>query len=225
MTKPSFSSPLRWPAGYDRTRRDQRLPASHFRVSGGTAVDDFVSELSKLRATNIVVTSEMPRRQDGLPYASNDLRTDDPGVAVYCRRRDQDLVFACDRYASPLGNMRGLTLAFEAMRAIERHGSKQLADKALGGFAALPAQAGQTVTHWSIVLGMAQEYESYVRSLSMPQLGDPRSQGRVGSDELLDLAQRRHRALAREIHPDKGASHEATVVLNVALEDAKRELS
>ncbi len=143
--------PLKWPAGWPRHKgaldSDARFkgPTFHWdRVYRGLK-----EELRRIGATNIVVSTNQPLRQDGAPYAQQ-RNIQDVGVAVYFTRNGKSLVMAQDRFWSIIGNMRSLTMAIEGLRQMERHGGAVMLERAFDGFAALPAPEDC----WSI-LGMS----------------------------------------------------------------------
>lgn len=80
--------PLDWIPGKPRTPSYKRK-RSLFQVNFAKARDDLLSELKKLRATKIVISCNIPTRQDGLPYAKFK-KPEDSGVAVYFRSFQKD---------------------------------------------------------------------------------------------------------------------------------------
>ena len=62
---------------------------SQFQVSFAKARDELLVELKRLNATNIVISSNVETRQDGLPYARSK-EPDDPGVARTGVRRHRE---------------------------------------------------------------------------------------------------------------------------------------
>lgn len=131
--------PLRWPAGWPRHKGAQD---SDTRFKGPTFHWDRVyrglkDELRRIGATNIVVSTNQPLRNDGAPYAQQ-RNISDVGVAVYFTRNGKALVMAQDRFWSIIGNMRSLTMAIEGLRQMERHGGATMMERAFDGFAALP---------------------------------------------------------------------------------------
>lgn len=157
------SYPLSWPEGQPRTPSHRRREAQ-FRQELGRARDDLVRELRRLNARDIVISTNVPTRRDGLPYA--DMREpSDPGVAVYFNRRRaapigaewRPYVIACDSYRKVKWNLRAVGVTVESLRAIERHGSSAMMEQAFAGFAALPpgASADEPVIEpWWVVLGV-----------------------------------------------------------------------
>lgn len=131
--------PLKWPAGWPRRKKQQD---SDRRFNGPTYRWDrvyrgLIEELSRIGATNVIVSTNQPLRGDGIPYAQT-RRIDDHGVAVYFTRRGKPLVMAQDRFDTIMGNMRSLTMAIEGLRQMERHGGAVMLERAFDGFAALP---------------------------------------------------------------------------------------
>jgi hypothetical protein len=130
--------PLAWPPGWPRTSMSRRC-ASRFGRNTYNQIIQLQNELRRLGATNVTISSNVPVRQDGLPYAdAAKRRYDDPGVAIYFKLRGKALSMARDRYWTPWENMRSLVLAIDAMRSIERHGGSTMMERAFDGFAALP---------------------------------------------------------------------------------------
>lgn len=128
--------PLQWPERWFRTPDHQREHA-RFKVTLAEAVEDLLSELAKMGATNVVITSNLPTRQDGLPYST--ASCDDPGIAVYFVHQGKEHVFPCDRWNKPAANIRAIGLTIQSLRGIERWGAVAMVTRAFNGFAALPA--------------------------------------------------------------------------------------
>lgn len=133
--------PLSWPPGWPR-HKGQRDSDSRFkgptyrwdRVFHG--LQDEIVRIGGSRIS-IVVSTNQPVRNDGLPYAQQ-RAISDPGVAVYFVRNKRPMVMAQDRFDTVLGNMRSLTMAIEGLRQMERHGGATMMERAFDGFAALP---------------------------------------------------------------------------------------
>lgn len=186
--------PLHWPHGWRRTKRRQN---ASYRVSFARARDELVRHLGLMGARHVVLSTNVPLRLDGLPYA-NMAEPEDPGVAVYWTTKSgQPQVMACDRWAKVKDNVRAVGLAIEALRQLERTGASEILERAFQGFAALPSEAGRRT--WREVLGI-----------------------RDVVDRL--FVQDRYRALARKRHPDAGGSPEEMVELNRARDEAIREI-
>ncbi len=222
-TKYTYATPTRWPRTEERWTigHARREHGPFLRLSVPRVLNDLEDELRKIRATNVAITTPAVVNRTGRPDAS-DLQLQslkDPGIAIYLRRRTQDLVIALDRFLRPVDNIRGLTLALAGMRQVERYGGSGSLDRALSGFAALPAQAGVTVTHWSVALGLAETYGVWRAS---PDFPFPLAAGRQA---LLAAAERAYRELAKTHHPDRGGSQDAFVELGQAINDARKELT
>jgi hypothetical protein len=117
MTKPY---PLNWIPGKSRTPSYKRK-RSQFQVSFTKARDDLLIELKRLEATQIVISSNVEIRRDGLPY-SNRRNPDDPGAAVYFKSFKKEYVLGCDRWDRVKDNLRAIGKHIEALRGIERWG-------------------------------------------------------------------------------------------------------
>jgi hypothetical protein len=140
--------PLAWPAGWPRiaagtARRAQfnvkvKDPAKSYVTK--TAVTLYVGrerlldELRRLGATDVVLSSNIPTRLDGLPY-SKAREPDDHGVAVYFRIKSQPRVLACDKWDRVADNMAALAAHVEAIRGQLRWGVGSL-EQAFGGYKA-----------------------------------------------------------------------------------------
>ena len=185
--------PLTWPTDQARTSASQR-DRGQFKVGMGIARDEMLRELGRMGAKEIVVSTNVPTRRDGLPYA--DAREPaDPGVAVYFTHGKRQLVIACDSYSTVRANMRAVGATVEALRAIQRHGATSLLERAFTGFAALPPKGGGE-RPWREVLG-------------------------VGPAATLEEAKVAYRDLARRHHPDAGGDLETMARINRAWHQAE----
>lgn len=145
--------PLQWPDGWERTPNDQRERSQfssrakwnhpqygettyHLPVSLVEATDAVLDELVRLGANNITITSNLPTKPNGLPYA--DGRAEDPGIAVWWTLDGLEQVIACDRWERPAENMRAIAKTIDAIRGMARWGSSAIIARAFAGFAALP---------------------------------------------------------------------------------------
>lgn len=164
----------------------------------GRARDQLVDELERMGARDLVVSSNVALRRDGLPY-SDQRRIEDPGVAVYFTLKKRPLAMAQDRFVSVAGNMRSLGLAIEAMRQLERHGGGHMMERAFTGFVALAPPDWKKP--WREVMGLPKDWRS-------------------NGNEL--LAHYRQKAKLR--HPDNGGDDTLMAELNVAYSEAKAEL-
>lgn len=200
------SYPLSWPEGWQRTPPRKRLRGK-FGMTFGRSRDLLMSELRLLGAnlSTVVISSWLPIRRDGLPYAEQARRSlDDPGVAVYFMLRNKQMVMARDAYETPFDNLHSLKIAIQHLRGLERHGGATMMERAFEGFAALPEP------------GNAAHRRPWWKTLGF-EVEPPRS------PETLDEAERRYRVKARDVHPDvPGGSHEAMSELNSAITQARK---
>ena len=213
--------PLDWPSSWPRTPRYKRKE-SRFRANGfGQVRDELFDELRRLGAKRVTLSTGIPLRLDGLPYAGRS-EGDDPGAAVYFTWRGKPFVIACDTYPRTWQNVRAMSKTIEAMRAIERHGATQLLERAVSGFSALPPGDGAAADEppprpWWEVLGI-------------PKM-DGVEFGALADDErhpmrtpMLKMAEAMFKVKVQEHHPDRGGSVEAMQELNIAIRQARTVL-
>lgn len=191
--------PLQWPEGWPRTpswkrESDKKFSGSVYGLAMGRVRDKLLHELRLLGARDVVVSSNVALRRDGLPYAEQ-RRLDDPGVAVYFTFKKRPMVMARDAYVSVAGNLRSLGLAIEAMRQLERHGGSTMMEKAFTGFAAIAPPSWKKP--WREVFGVQPDWRGDIAAL--------------------------YREKAKGRHPDMGGSDTLMAELNVAYEEARRE--
>lgn len=215
--------PLQWPDGWARTPAGERrhskfgsragIRVGYTRsVSPYEAAKEVLAECKLLGAVNVVITSQLPTRHDGLPYS--DGRSDDPGIAVWMDHEGNERVFPCDCWHTPGENLRAIALSIAAMRGLGRWGMANIVTRAFSGFAALPpgedadapngAPKPRRKRAWRDVLGGAWPRE-------------------MSTDEILLIAKARHRNLIKTAHPDHGGDPEIAAELNVALAEALAE--
>lgn len=132
---PIEAFPLQWPAGRARKQYPER---SRFDVTLGKAIREIQDEVRRLGGTALVISSNLPLRRDGMPYA-NASQPADRGVAVYFRYKKKPMCFACDRWGNVEDNMHAIAKTIDALRGIERWGSGQMVEQAFTGFTALPS--------------------------------------------------------------------------------------
>ncbi len=192
--------PLSWPEGWARTPDHRRVSSNKFNTSFMRARDQLMNELKLLGAKNVVVSSWLALRNDGLPYAEAARRKlEDPGVAVYFLLKGRQMVLARDSYTTVHDNLRSIGLAIAHLRGLERHGGGTMMERAFSGFAALAAPGAKK--HWREIIGFS-----------------------ANAVVTRDDAETKYRERAKRAHPDMGGSIEAMAELNAAITAARAEL-
>lgn len=189
--------PLHWPEGWKRTAQPAK---SKFDVSFAAARDGLLEQLRLMGATYPVLSTNIELRRDGLPYA-NQPEPKDKGVAIYFGWKGKQHVLACDRWDRIKDNIRALEKTVEAMRGIDRWGASTILERSFEAFVALPPATGTRKRTWREVLGF-------------PPTSLPDRQGIVIQ----------YRGLAKKRHPEAGGSAEAMAELNVARDEAMKEI-
>jgi len=154
--------PLHWPIEQPRTPRSRRESGA-FKGTQEQARKLICDEIERVcwgvsgrwepDPLNIVISTNLELRLDGFP-CSNRRVPEDPGVAVYFKRDEKWMCFACDKYDQVWKNMKAIAKTLEAIRGIERWGSKETMDRAFRGFHALPdgSENANPVMEWFDVL-------------------------------------------------------------------------
>lgn len=208
MNPPNESYPLSWPIGWPRTPRHKVSRAKFgVRVQRGDnsykskdAVTLYVGrervldEMKRLGATQVLFSTNIPTRNDGLPY-SKAREPDDHGVAVYFRIKGEPRVLACDKWDRVADNMAALAAHVDAVRGQLRWGVGTL-EQAFGGYKALPAMDARR-TWWQIL--------QVTEGASVATIEDAR------------------RALLMQHHPDRGGHGNEAAEINAAYDQACRE--
>lgn len=179
--------PLCWPEGRPRTDKHRR-ERSRFNTTFGKARDSLLSSLRLLGARNVVLSTNIALRNDGLPYANYTPLTD-AGVAVYFTYKKKQMCFACDRWDRVQDNAQAVRHTIDALRGVARWGTGDMMEAAFQGFTALPAP-GADHASWRDVLGIDVTAPitgdainlrwKYLRSLHHPDKGgDPQKFAQV----------------------------------------------
>jgi len=185
--------PLDWPGNVARTAR----PCSaRFRTTFAAARDGIMRELALMRATHVVLSTNVELRRDGLPYANRPQPTD-RGAAVFFMWREKQYAFPMDSWDKVEDNLQAIRKSIEAMRGLERWGGLKMVEASFSGFLALP-RGGDS--GWRDVLGI------------------------TGTPTKLELRRAYGKAIA-VAHPDAGGSVEAAARINDAYVAGKAELS
>lgn len=181
--------PLQWPEGWPRTTYADR---SKFKTIFGTAMRELLKELDLLGATDVVISSNMRLRQDGMPYAKQ-AQPDDRGMAVYFTLNGEQQCIPCDKWDRVEDNLQAIRLTVNALRGLERWGAKEMVDAAFRGFKALP-DPGQSKP-WHEVLGVPPT---------------------ASKDEVAHAYKR----LAKVHHPDAGGDPKTFMDINRAFKES-----
>lgn len=208
--------PLSWPEHWKRTEKWQQkngkppFQTVHFNAD----LKSVIWQLKKMGASQIVITSDLPLRNDGVPYA--DARCDDPGIAVWYVMKGKEHVIACDRWRSAQLNLSAIKRTLEAMRMMDRYGCATMVEKAFAGFAALPPAGATSESvveeppppNWRDVFDVPMVFEE-----------------QLGKAELLDFVKLRYKKYIAAAHPDAGGDPVRAAILNAAWEEAQTELT
>ncbi len=127
-----------WPG--ERTRSRKRAT---FSATFNKTLADLQRELAQLKASQVVIQldcEEREIRRDGLPRA--DARVRGPGVVLAFNSKHGPLSYPCDTYERWPDNLRAISLALAALRAVDRYGVTKRAEQ-YKGWAKLPAPPDQ----------------------------------------------------------------------------------
>lgn len=201
MQAPKQAYPLQWPVGYKRTNHRN---SSLFKQNPDAVQQFLRKELSRLGASNIVVSSNVPIRQDGQMYADAMRRSkqmdNDPGVAVYFNYKGNPVVLCCDTYSKVWENVYAIAKTIENLRAIERYGVSDFLKRSFTGFAELPASV---ITPFK---------KPWYEVLEIPE-----------NANVFQIKEA-YRKKALTAHPDKGGSNEAFREISEAYEQGLNQL-
>lgn len=182
--------PLHWPDYRPRTRYPEE---SRFTTTLAVARDCLFMELERLNAKSIILSTDIPLRRDGLPYATRQ-NPDDRGVAVYFQYKGNDMCFACDKYNKICDNIQAIRKTIEALRGIARWGTGDMMEQAFKGFEALPDHTKQSC--YDIL--------------------------EVHSNAHKDDIKAAFRRLSKIHHPDCGGTHEEFTKISKAYNEAMK---
>jgi hypothetical protein len=179
------SYPLCWPSGWKRTTGRSRN--NQFKGTFDKYRRQLFQELERMgvRDYNVILSTNLRLRYDGMPYAETATITD-PGVAVYFEYKGKPMCFACDRYSMVSHNIHAIGLTIESIRAIERHGASDMMERAFIGFTALPQARG-----WRELLGLADgpvTEEQIKQAFRLKALANHADHGGNGDMDLLTRA-------------------------------------
>jgi hypothetical protein len=199
LSPPDQAYPLAWPAGWPRKPNPYRPRAKFGAGSGvslGVGVQRLTHELRVLGAKDVIVSTNVKPRLDGLP-SGDAANPSDPGAAVYFRIKSEPRALACDKWDRVADNLAALAKHIEAIRGQVRWGVGSL-EQAFGGYLALTA-VGAKQAWWEI--------------LALP------------SNATIAVVRAKQLALLAQHHPDKGGDQTRAAEINAAADEARRALS
>lgn len=184
--------PLQWPIG--RPRWSGIRQPSQFKMTPAAMQGHLFDELDRMHVDDVVISSNKR------PYSRSEAEIlDDPGVAVYFRRKGKDIAIACDKYRRVSDNLHAIGIAIESFRSLERHGTGEMVDAAFSGFTALPE---------SIIMGNGSSNRLWWEVLEVSENASP---------EVIRAA---YKAGMFRTHPDHGGSTEAFEQLQKAFKQS-----
>lgn len=195
--------PLCWPPGWPRTESANRKKAGFFRkgqtfnrpLSLDETTKDVLLELRRLKAEQVVISTNVELRNDGLPRGDRP-RPQDVGAAVYFTLKGKPQVLAGDKWNRVEDNLSAIARHIEALRAQERWGIGTI-ERAFTGYLALPPAGSSPGTSWWNLLGLE-------------------------GPGTIEQARDAYRGKAMAAHPDNGGSNDLMVALNAAWDQARQ---
>jgi len=197
MNEHITASPLTWPDGWKRTRVQTSSSFGVYTIDAATHF--LLEELRRMGVIkrNIIISTNLRLRNDGLPYSSQKQPLD-KGVAVWWEHAGEQRVIALDKYNKISDNIYAIGKTIEAMRGIKRWGGGEILDRTFTGFTALPSPDHVIARSWRDVL----DY--------------------YGDD--LQEAEHVFRMTRFKAHPDQGGTSEKFNEINRAWVEAQQDL-
>lgn len=193
------STDLRYPLRYPSTKPRTKYPKeSSFDPKGkrtfAAARDELLRQLRRLGAKKFILSTNVPLRLDGLPYA-NFRQPGDKGVAVYFELNNRPRVLCCDCWNKIIDNVWAIAMDIDAQRGRLRWGVSS-ADEMFPVYQLPDADRSR---HWWEVLGVSQH---------------------AGWEEVKEA----YRDEAKKHHPDVGGDRGRWDLIQTAYEQAERDL-
>jgi hypothetical protein len=204
------SYPLHWPDGWPRTPgREYNWKLK--RATNDSGYRDIREQVRMLGGRDLVISTNLRERRGGGDIIDSRSSRDDPGVAVYFRRGQRQIVMARDAFTTVAQNLRSMALAIEYLRGLERHGGATMMERAFEGFAQLPPpSSGPVERPWYEVLGFKAHEADALRTFA--------------SHTQINIINVAYRDLAKKFHSDIGGDDAAMAELNGARDRALKEL-
>lgn len=181
--------PLQWPVGWKRTKWTTTSQFGDHTIFHTT--NNLCGELRKLGATNIVISTDLELKLDGLPRSGR-RQPEDQGVAVYFKLNGESQCMPCDKWDKIEHNVWAIFKSVSALRGLDRWGAKEMVDAAFRGFKALPAPEGLIVTD-----SVSHDHDSYFNTC-------------YNGDDLKIV----YKQLVKKHHPDLGGDAEIFKEIN-----------
>lgn len=182
--------PLCWPIDWKRTKFPQR---SRFDTSFAVARDAVVHELRLMGGKQVIISSNVPLKRDGMPYAN--VKVEDSGIAVYFTYEGIQMVLACDKWNRVECNMQAIRKTISSLRMIPEWGVSDMLKRAFTGFKAI--ENDSATKSWEEILGV---------------------QKGANASEIKEA----YRKQVMQHHPDKGGNSETFHKIQKAYEQALR---
>lgn len=179
--------PLCWTNNVNRSKDLFRRTHPSFKTTIAKARDNLISEIKRLGGSDLIISTNLQLRKDGLLCAKN-YYIADPGVAIYFKYKGKQMCFACDKWAVPEHNLQAIAKTIEALRGIERWGSGDMLEAAFTGFTALPNPAIPKT--WRDILGVSTNACFADVEIAYKQLRSIHHPDKGGSAEMFNAIQR-----------------------------------
>jgi hypothetical protein len=177
------------------------FPRAERRLGGGFKTS-LAGALDNVETSLRLFSSDSGKKIEGLVISSNvtlgQQRPPDPGVAAWFVWDGIQVCIPIDRYDKVEANLQAIHHVIEARRTELRHGGLAIVRATFTGFRALPAPT--SMKPWREVLGLQSSEEGH---------------------KVIESAYRRLRS---QHHPDKGGDAEKFRAVQVAYDEAKREV-
>jgi hypothetical protein len=189
------SSPIRWPLGWKRSfiRKNSQFATRTI----AQAYLSLTNELKRLKAENIIISTNQRYKKDGdLAIDQSGLKAD-PGVAVYFSLNNNQRVLACDKWNSLAENIYAIAKHIDAIRGQARWGVGTI-DQGFAGY--MPALPGPQKRDWTEVLNLSENANAL-------------------------QIENRYKELAKQRHPDAGGTSYAFSELQAAYKEAMKKFN
>lgn len=199
-------NPLCWPDSVPRTAPHKRGNPRFDERSLSVAANFVKAEINRLNnrywdATDngVIISSNLKLKQDGTPYG-NQGEPIDTGIAVYFTLRinrngkiiERPIVLSCDKWRKTADNLYAIGKDIEAQRARDRWGCTNY-EQSFRGYVAIPERCGGS--SWWVTLGIEAH----------------------ANREQVESA---YKSKMKAAHPDAGGTHNASVRIQEAFDQA-----